>query len=93
MSREGVRTKETQDLKSGGGQPSGMQPREAWPEGSAPRGPIIREVESHTSPWEAERWTHLRSPHAASAREAAASEHLQFTQHGASAQHPPRHPR
>lgn len=33
-----MRTKETPDLKSGGGQPSGMQPWEAWPEGSAPMG-------------------------------------------------------
>ena len=59
-----------------------MQPREAWPKGSVPRGLIIREAKTHPSPWEPELWTHFCSPRVASASEAAASERLLFTQRG-----------
>lgn len=62
-----------------------------WPWGSLAlralpaEGLMAREARTHASPWEPERRTHLCSPNTGSGREAAASEHLLFTQRGVSA--------
>lgn len=50
------------------------------------KGLIAREAWTHASPWEPEHRTHLCSPYTASGREAAANEHVLFTEYRMSAQ-------